>query len=87
LSFILFAFTHLIAQEKLFTSKNRTEVSVGKKVKIDMLPEIEKVHKVLFLSSLPYPPLNGFRKLKKWGILRIELQFMFALIFIFIYGP
>ncbi|KAK7411496.1 hypothetical protein VNO78_02930 [Psophocarpus tetragonolobus] len=31
--------------EKLFTSKNRTEVSVGKKVKIDMLPEIEKVHK------------------------------------------
>ncbi|KAG5046307.1 hypothetical protein JHK86_015713 [Glycine max] len=31
--------------EKLFTSKNRTEASVGKKVKIDMLPEIEKVHK------------------------------------------
>ncbi|TKY73437.1 Cat eye syndrome critical region protein 2 [Spatholobus suberectus] len=31
--------------EKLFSSKNRTEASVGKKVKIDMLPEIEKVHK------------------------------------------
>ncbi|KAK7265748.1 hypothetical protein RJT34_33371 [Clitoria ternatea] len=31
--------------EKLFSSKNRTEVSVGKKLKIDMLPEIEKVHK------------------------------------------
>ncbi|KAG5019773.1 hypothetical protein JHK87_015628 [Glycine soja] len=31
--------------EKLFTSKNRMEASVGKKVKIDMLPEIEKVHK------------------------------------------
>nr|KYP37808.1 hypothetical protein KK1_040985 [Cajanus cajan] len=31
--------------EKLFTSKNRMEVSVGKKVKIDMLPEIEKEHK------------------------------------------
>ncbi|KAH1254833.1 DDT domain-containing protein DDR4 [Glycine max] len=31
--------------EKLFTSKNRTEASVGKKVKIDMLPEIEKVHR------------------------------------------
>ncbi|KAL8457287.1 hypothetical protein ACS0TY_035220 [Phlomoides rotata] len=31
--------------EKLFTSKNRTEVSVGKKLKNDMLPEIEKVHK------------------------------------------
>ncbi|KAK4804146.1 hypothetical protein SAY86_003963 [Trapa natans] len=33
------------ASEKLFTSNNRTEVSVGKKLKIDMLPEIEKVHK------------------------------------------
>ncbi|KAL2340833.1 hypothetical protein Fmac_008773 [Flemingia macrophylla] len=31
--------------EKLFSSKNRMEVSVGKKVKIDMLPEIEKEHK------------------------------------------
>ncbi|KAL2321916.1 hypothetical protein Fmac_026295 [Flemingia macrophylla] len=31
--------------EKLFSSKNRTEVSVGKRLKIDMLPEIEKVHK------------------------------------------
>ncbi|KAL8057095.1 hypothetical protein ABFX02_04G161900 [Erythranthe guttata] len=31
--------------EKLFSSKNRTEVSVGKKLKNIMLPEIEKVHK------------------------------------------
>ncbi|XP_011087191.1 DDT domain-containing protein DDR4 [Sesamum indicum] len=31
--------------EKLFSSKNRTEVSVGKKLKNDLLPEIEKVHK------------------------------------------
>ncbi|PIA62399.1 hypothetical protein AQUCO_00200417v1 [Aquilegia coerulea] len=31
--------------EKLFTSKNRTETSLGKKLKIDMLPEIEKIHK------------------------------------------
>ncbi|KAK6123345.1 hypothetical protein DH2020_042905 [Rehmannia glutinosa] len=31
--------------DKLFSSKNRTEVSVGKKLKNDMLPEIEKVHK------------------------------------------
>ncbi|KAG1368838.1 putative DDT domain-containing protein DDR4 [Cocos nucifera] len=31
--------------EKLFSSKNRTEVSVGKKLKFDLLPEIEKVHK------------------------------------------
>lgn len=31
--------------EKLFSSKNRTEVSLGKKLKIDMLPEIERVHK------------------------------------------
>lgn len=33
-------------QEKLFSSKNRTEASVGKKLKIDSLPEIEKIHKV-----------------------------------------
>ncbi|KAE9601463.1 hypothetical protein Lal_00023933 [Lupinus albus] len=31
--------------EKLFSSKNRTEASVGKKLKINMLPEIEKDHK------------------------------------------
>ncbi|KAL0421860.1 UNVERIFIED_CONTAM: DDT domain-containing protein DDR4 [Sesamum latifolium] len=31
--------------EKLFSSKNRTEFSVGKKLKNDLLPEIEKVHK------------------------------------------
>ncbi|KAL3640636.1 hypothetical protein CASFOL_015604 [Castilleja foliolosa] len=31
--------------EKLFSSKNRTEVAVGKKLKNNMLPEIEKVHK------------------------------------------
>ncbi|CAO2826736.1 unnamed protein product [Amaranthus hypochondriacus] len=35
----------LDVSEKLFTSKNRTEVSLGKKLKIDKLPEIEKVHK------------------------------------------
>ncbi|OMO61539.1 putative tRNA ligase [Corchorus olitorius] len=32
-------------QEKLFASKNRTEASLGKKLKNDMLPEIEKEHK------------------------------------------
>ncbi|KVH87374.1 DDT domain-containing protein [Cynara cardunculus var. scolymus] len=31
--------------EKLSASKNRTEASLGKKLKNDMLPEIEKVHK------------------------------------------
>ncbi|KAA8540906.1 hypothetical protein F0562_024956 [Nyssa sinensis] len=31
--------------EKLFSSKNRTEASLGKRLKIDMLPDIEKVHK------------------------------------------
>ncbi|KAL3819344.1 hypothetical protein ACJIZ3_005249 [Penstemon smallii] len=35
----------LSVSEKLFSSKNRTEVSVGKKLKKDMLPEIEKAHK------------------------------------------
>jgi len=40
-------FFHLLTQEKLFSSKNRTETSLGKKLKIDMLPEVEKAHKVL----------------------------------------
>ncbi|CAL1367989.1 unnamed protein product [Linum trigynum] len=31
--------------EKLFTSKNRTEASLGKKLKNDLLQDIEKVHK------------------------------------------
>ncbi|CAN0903463.1 DDT domain-containing protein DDR4 [Linum grandiflorum] len=31
--------------EKLFASENRTEASLGKKLKNDKLPEIEKVHK------------------------------------------
>ncbi|KAE8736271.1 putative HIPL1 protein precursor [Hibiscus syriacus] len=31
--------------EKLFASKNRTEASLGKKLKNDMLPEVEKEHK------------------------------------------
>ncbi|WOL08041.1 DDT domain-containing protein DDR4-like [Canna indica] len=31
--------------EKLCSSKNRTEASLGKKIKIDFLPEIEKIHK------------------------------------------
>ncbi|XP_048500158.1 DDT domain-containing protein DDR4 isoform X2 [Beta vulgaris subsp. vulgaris] len=35
----------LDVSEKLFSSKNRTEVSLGKKLKNDMLTEIEKVHK------------------------------------------
>lgn len=35
-------------QEKLFSSKNRTEASLGKKLKFDVLPEVEKAHKVLY---------------------------------------
>ncbi|KAL6583903.1 hypothetical protein OROMI_003192 [Orobanche minor] len=35
----------LDVSDKLFSSKSRTEVSVGKKLKNGMLPEIEKVHK------------------------------------------
>jgi hypothetical protein len=38
-------------QEKLFSSKNRTEVSLGKKLKIHYLPEIEKIHKVSKCTS------------------------------------
>lgn len=34
-----------VAAEKLFSSRNRTEVSLGKKLKFTYLPEIEKIHK------------------------------------------
>ncbi|KAG8098603.1 hypothetical protein GUJ93_ZPchr0013g36891 [Zizania palustris] len=34
-----------VAAEKLFSSRNRTEASLGKKLKINYLPEIEKTHK------------------------------------------
>ncbi|XP_021733746.1 DDT domain-containing protein DDR4-like [Chenopodium quinoa] len=35
----------LDVSEKLFSSKNRTEASLGKKLKNDMLPEIEKIYR------------------------------------------
>ncbi|XP_021307031.1 DDT domain-containing protein DDR4 isoform X1 [Sorghum bicolor] len=35
----------IAAQEKLFSSRNRTEVSLGKKLTFNYLPEIEKIHK------------------------------------------
>ncbi|KAL3575242.1 hypothetical protein D5086_023343 [Populus alba] len=41
----------LVTVEKLFTSKNRTEASLGKKLKNDMLPEIEKVYKDSFFYT------------------------------------
>lgn len=37
-------------QEKLSSSKNRTEASVGKKLKFDVLPEVEKALKVISTS-------------------------------------
>ncbi|KAK1282314.1 hypothetical protein QJS10_CPB22g01186 [Acorus calamus] len=40
--------------DKLFESKNRSEVSLGKKLKIDMLPEIEKIHKMEFLQDVHF---------------------------------
>lgn len=46
-------FLVLLLQEKLFSSKNRTEASLGKKLKNDMLPEIEKEHKVLKAAFFP----------------------------------
>ncbi|KAJ6672485.1 REMODELING AND SPACING FACTOR 1 [Salix viminalis] len=45
LYFIPFFVPHFPFLEKLFTSKNRTEALLGKKLKNDMLPEIEKVYK------------------------------------------
>lgn len=39
-------------QDKLLSSNNRTEASLGKKLKIDFLPEIEKIHKVFQPSLL-----------------------------------
>ena len=41
-----------VLQEKLNTSSSRTEVSLGKKLTRDMLPEIEKEHKVPICSLL-----------------------------------
>ncbi|GJM96957.1 hypothetical protein PR202_ga13841 [Eleusine coracana subsp. coracana] len=34
-----------IAAEKLFSSRNRTEIFLGKKLKMNCLPEIEQIHK------------------------------------------
>lgn len=48
-------FLVLLLQEKLFSSKNRTEASLGKKLKNDMLPEIEKEHKVLKTAFFQVP--------------------------------
>ncbi|KAG1347536.1 putative tRNA ligase [Cocos nucifera] len=45
LHLFLAAFFSTASAEKLFSSKNRTETSLGKKLKIDFLPEIEKIHK------------------------------------------
>ena len=39
-----------VLQEKLNSSSSRIEVSLGKKLTRDMLPEIEKEHKVPFCS-------------------------------------
>ena len=41
-----------VLQEKLNSSSSRTEVSLGKKLTRDMLPEIEKEHKVPICSLL-----------------------------------
>ncbi|KAH7835092.1 hypothetical protein Vadar_022803 [Vaccinium darrowii] len=42
-----------IQQEKLFSSENRTEASLGKKLKNDMLPKIEKVASFMIESLSP----------------------------------
>lgn len=41
-----------VLQEKLLSSNSRIEVSLGKKLMKDMLPEIEKEHKVPICSLL-----------------------------------
>ena len=41
-----------VLQEKLNSSSSRIEVSLGKKLTRDMLPEIEKEHKVPIYSLL-----------------------------------
>ena len=42
-----------VLQEKLNSSSSRIEISLGKKLTRDMLPEIEKEHKVP-IYSLPF---------------------------------
>ena len=61
----LFFYAYLV-QEKLFSSRNRTEVSLGKKLKMNCLPEIEQIHKVFYDSS------QGFK------IIYIEDPFAFT---------
>lgn len=41
-----------VLQEKLLSSNSRIEVSLGKKLMKDMVPEIEKEHKVPVCSLL-----------------------------------
>lgn len=50
---ILATFMSFAVQEKLFSSRNRTEVSLAKKLKIEYLPEIEKIHKVCSSNTQP----------------------------------
>nr|XP_015647417.1 DDT domain-containing protein DDR4 isoform X2 [Oryza sativa Japonica Group] len=42
---ILKAICDIRVEEKLFSSRNRTEANLGKKLKIEYLPDIEKIHK------------------------------------------
>lgn len=64
---------HLVAQDKLFSSKNRMEASVGKKLKIDLLPDIEKDHKVLyFCVCLLTLSCNGWWDWENWAILIVK---------------
>ena len=52
-------------QDKLFSSKNKTEAVLGKKLKIRILPEIEKIHKVSNSSYLHM--FNSFVVYDTWA--------------------
>lgn len=62
----LFLILFICSQEKLVSSKNRIEAALGKRLKIDVIPEVEKIHKVLcvlksFFFSLFYMVRLTFR--------------------------
>lgn len=64
----------LYLQEKLFSSKNRTEASVGKKLKNDMLAEVERVQKVIY-DSLSQAPRCSVVRVKYYGSVCSEIVF------------
>lgn len=37
------------------SSKNRIEAALGKRLRVDIIPEVEKIHKVFWYSWISFP--------------------------------